>query len=157
MRRPTTASCVYCPSISRELPDGFTSSAAPISCRAESDAQPVLKFRNYQPHSEQLHGLGVEKPVVPSVEDQIDAAEIVHNDTTQEPLINLAPKRANWDLKRDLEPQLKKLRGMTDRAIIGLIAKRVAEEQDAESGGGGGPDLALAVEQQGQADKDDES
>ena len=83
----------------------------------------------------------------------MDAAEIVHNDATQEPLLNLAPKRANWDLKRDLEPQLKKLRAMTDRAIVGLIAKRVAEEQG-ESGEG--PDLALAVEQQGRVNDDDD-
>lgn len=46
---------------------------------------------------------------------------IVHGDATQEPLLNLAPKKVNWDLKRDLEPQLKKLRAMTDRAIINLI------------------------------------
>lgn len=72
-------------------------------------------------------------------------------------MINLAPKRANWDLKRDLEPQLKKLRAMTDRAIVGLIAKRVAAEQQLEtSGQGDGPDLALAVEQQGRANVDDD-
>ena len=40
----------------------------------------------------------------------------MHNDATQEPLLNLAPKRPNWDLKRDLEPQMNKLRKMTDRA-----------------------------------------
>ena len=80
----------------------------------------------------------------------MDAAEIIHNDATQEPLLNLAPKRANWDLKRDLEPQLKKLRTMTDRAIVGLISKRVAEEQT-EEGEGEGPDLALVVAQQGKA------
>ena len=27
----------------------------------------------------------------------------------------------NWDLKRDIEPQMKKLRAATDRAIIELI------------------------------------
>lgn len=80
---------------------------------------------------------------------QVDTAEIIHNDATQEPLLNLAPKRANWDLKRDLEPQMKKLRSMTDRAIVQLIAKRVSEEQQSE---GQGPDLALAAEQQRKAE-----
>mmetsp|Transcript_21927 Transcript_21927/g.49470 ORF Transcript_21927/g.49470 Transcript_21927/m.49470 type:complete len:122 (-) Transcript_21927:634-999(-) len=117
--------------------------------------EPVIKFRNYTPRSEQLQGTELPKPEVPSVEEQIDAAEIVHNDATQEPLLNLAPKRANWDLKRDLEPQLKKLRAMTDRAIVGLIAKRVAEEQAAD-GDGDGPDLVVAAEQQGKADAADE-
>lgn len=46
---------------------------------------------------------------------------------------------------------------MTDRAIVGLIAKRVAAEQQLEtSGQGDGPDLALAVEQQGRANVDDD-
>jgi len=52
---------------------------------------------------------------------QVGSAAIVHSDPTQEPLLNLAPKKVNWDLKRDMEPQLKKLRAMTDRAIIQLI------------------------------------
>ena len=41
-----------------------------------------------------------------------------------------------------MEPQMKKLRGMTDRAIVELIRQRVAEES------GEGADLSLAVEQQ---------
>ena len=107
----------------------------------------------------------VEKPSVPSVEEQVEPAEIVHNDATQEPLLNLAPKRPNWDLKRDLEPQMKKLRGMTDRAILRAIAARVeAEEQQQQAGGGGSAadggekvDLARAVErQQKMAAQDDD-
>ena len=56
----------------------------------------------------------------------------MHNDATQEPLLNIAPERANWDLKRDLEPQMKRLRSQTDRAILRLIAERVATEQQPE-------------------------
>jgi len=41
-----------------------------------------------------------------------------HTDPTQEPLLSLAPKKVNWDLKRDIEPQMKKLRAATDRTII---------------------------------------
>ena len=54
--------------------------------------------------------------------------------------------RRNWDLKRDMEPQMKKMRGMTDRAIVELIRQRVAEES------GEGTDLSLAVEQQQRAE-----
>ena len=81
----------------------------------------------------------------------------MHNDATQEPLLNLAPKKANWDLKRDLEPQMKKLRGMTDRAILRLIAQRVAaEQQQGEGGAEEQVDLAKAVErQQKMAEEDD--
>jgi coiled-coil domain-containing protein 12 len=51
----------------------------------------------------------------------VGSAAIIHSDATQEPLLNLAPKKVNWDLKRDMEPQMKKLRAMTDRAIIQII------------------------------------
>ena len=81
------------------------------------------------------------------------SAEILHNDATQEPLLNLAPKKANWDLKRDIEPQMKKLRSATDRAIIELIRKRVSEEQNDEGAQGA---LAAAVARQEQADRDDD-
>ena len=71
----------------------------------------------------------------------------MHDDATQEPLLNLAPKRPNWDLKRDLEPQMKKLRSLTDRSIVKLIAQRVAAEQEEQQGEGGEQvDLAAAVD-----------
>ena len=74
-----------------------SSSSAPPPAKPE----PVLRFRNHQPVSESLQEVvvQVEKPIVPSVEEQVEPAEIVHNDATQEPLLNLAPKRPNWDLK----------------------------------------------------------
>ena len=101
---------------------------------------------------------------MPAAEEQIkDVAEVVHNDATQEPLLNLAPKRPNWDLKRDLEPQMKKLRGMTDRAILRLIAERVTKEQ-AEGGEGGSSsgkddklDLAAAVNRQIATEADEDA
>jgi len=109
-----------------------------------SEEGPKIRFRNHQPRSESLQELTIENAVAPKVDDEVGTAEVIHNDATQEPLLNLAPKRPNWDLKRDLEPQLKKLRHMTDRAIVGLIAARVAEEAE-KKGGGDGPDLASAV------------
>lgn len=119
-----------------------------------ADAEgPVLRFRNYKPQTDELQRLQVEKPAVPTVEEQVGSAEILHNDATQEPLLNLAPKKANWDLKRDIEPQMKKLRAATDRAIIELIRKRVSEEASDEGAQGA---LAAAVARQEQADRDDD-
>lgn len=124
-----------------------------------SDTEPVLRFRNHQPTSDALQGLNVERPTVPTVEEQVGTAEAVHNDATQEPLLNLAPKRPNWDLKRDLEPQMKKLRSMTDRAIVRLIRERVSaeEQQSSNDAGGSEPpgeriDLASAIDRQQQLD-----
>ena len=78
-------------------------------------------------------------------------------------MLNLAPKRPNWDLKRDLETQSKRLRAMTDRAIVRLIAARVAEEQEEEREATEGSskdenvvDLANAVARRQELDGDDE-
>jgi len=80
----------------------------------------------------------------------VGTSAVIHNDATQEPLLNLAPKKVNWDLKRDLEQPMKKLRAMTDRAIIEIIRHRVESEQqeEEEDKAQGSTDLASAVAQQ---------
>lgn len=120
---------------------------------------PVIRFRNYQPKSDELQGLSVEKPDAPNVEDLVGPSVAIHNDATQEPLLNLAPKKINWDLKRDLEPQLKKLRAATDRAIIELIRERVGNEQQSETqdGASQGANLAAAVEQRARVEAQEEN
>ncbi|KAJ2075299.1 hypothetical protein GGH13_000706 [Coemansia sp. S155-1] len=51
----------------------------------------------------------------------------------------IAPKRANWDLKRDLQKQLDALKPLNNAAIADLVRKRVQASNDAEG-------LADAVE-----------
>lgn len=36
-------------------------------------------------------------------------------------LVNVAPKKANWDLKRDVEKKLAKLERRTQRAILEIM------------------------------------
>ena len=93
-----------------------TEGRARRASREPSD-EPVLRFRNYQPKSEDLKGNEIAPPSVPSVEDQVGAAEVLHHDATQEPLLNLAPKKANWDLKRDIEPQARPPMTPAHRAV----------------------------------------
>ncbi|VVT54231.1 uncharacterized protein SAPINGB_P003972 [Magnusiomyces paraingens] len=40
-------------------------------------------------------------------------------------LESLQPKRANWDLKRDVEPQLKVLEAQTQNAIVQIVRERL--------------------------------
>ena len=42
----------------------------------------------------------------------------------------MAPKKPNWDLKRDLEPKLEKLERKTAVAIAEMIRKRLKEQGD---------------------------
>lgn len=42
-----------------------------------------------------------------------------------ETLLDLAPKKANWDLKRDVEKRLEKLERRTMRALLELAQEEV--------------------------------
>ena len=46
--------------------------------------------------------------------------------TTQN-LTNLAPRKVDWDLKRDISKKLEKLERRTQRAIVELIRKELYE------------------------------
>jgi coiled-coil domain-containing protein 12 len=41
---------------------------------------------------------------------------------------NIAPKKINWDLKRDIQPKLAKLEKRTQRAIVDMLKKRLEME-----------------------------
>eukprot|EP00937_MAST-01D_sp_MAST-1D-sp2_P001612 g1612.t1 len=54
----------------------------------------------------------------------------------EEQQLNIAPKKPDWDLKRDVEKRLAKLKRRTQRAVVELIRKRIAEEREQEEAGG---------------------
>jgi coiled-coil domain-containing protein 12 len=45
----------------------------------------------------------------------------------------LAPKKINWDLKRDIQPKLNKLDRRTQRAIVQLLQERLGRDADASA------------------------
>ncbi|XP_056661165.1 coiled-coil domain-containing protein 12 isoform X1 [Monodelphis domestica] len=87
-----------------------------------------LKLRNYVPEDEELKKRKVPQAKPASVEekvkDQLEAAK-------PEPIIeevdlaNLAPRKPDWDLKRDVAKKLEKLEKRTQRAIAELIRKLI--------------------------------
>jgi len=62
-------------------------------------------------------------------------------------LINIAPKRVNWDLKRETEKKLAKLERKTQEAIHTLIRQRLAAQK------GDDADLIGILNAQQQADQ----
>lgn len=56
---------------------------------------------------------------------------------------NLAPKKPDWDLKRDIGPKLEKLEKRTQKAIAELIRERLKEE-DLANAVAAGASAALA-------------
>ncbi|XP_046846487.1 coiled-coil domain-containing protein 12-like [Xenia sp. Carnegie-2017] len=99
------------------------------STESES-AVKVIKFRNYQPKDEALkeQKLSGAKPL--SVEQEVkEHVEKGKSDVVNEvDLSNLAPRKPDWDLKRDVAKKLEKLERRTQRAIIELIRSRLQEE-----------------------------
>ncbi|XP_036123300.1 coiled-coil domain-containing protein 12 isoform X2 [Molossus molossus] len=92
-----------------------------------------LRLRNYIPEDEDLKRRRVPqaKPVAveEKVKEQLEAAK-------PEPVIeevdlaNLAPRKPDWDLKRDVAKKLEKLEKRTQRAIAELIRERLRGQED---------------------------
>ncbi|XP_021397910.1 coiled-coil domain-containing protein 12 isoform X2 [Lonchura striata] len=91
-----------------------------------------IKLRNYDPEDEELkkRKLPPAKPasVEETVKEQLEAAK-------PEPIIdevdlaNLAPRKPDWDLKRDVSKKLEKLEKRTQRAIAELIRERLKGQE----------------------------
>eukprot|EP00798_Chlamydomonas_sp_ICE-L_P023793 gene23793-9355_t len=94
---------------------------------------PVLKFRNYIVKDDKIEHEVVAPAVVPKfVEPVVDKQEQESNQ--EELLLNVAPKKANWDLKRDVQDKLDKLERRTQRAIVGIMQDDEKERMEAEGG-----------------------
>ena len=75
---------------------------------------------------------------------------------SQVDLFSLQPKRPNWDLKRDMEKKLERLKPRTDGAIAKLVRERLLGEK--RKGGdavGGEADLARMVEMREQHEREE--
>ncbi|KAG7335892.1 hypothetical protein KOW79_000585 [Hemibagrus wyckioides] len=87
-----------------------------------------LKLRNYTPEDEELKERQVPKAKPASVEDKVkDQLEAANPEPVIEEvdLANLAPRKPDWDLKRDVAKKLEKLEKRTQKAIAELIRDRL--------------------------------
>ncbi|KAL2720377.1 coiled-coil domain-containing protein 12 [Vespula squamosa] len=93
---------------------------------------PMPKFRSYKPQDESLKEKVLEdaKPgdVESEVQDQLSAAKskVVIEELD---ISNLAPRKPDWDLKRDVSKKLEKLERRTQKAIAELIRERLKQDQ----------------------------
>lgn len=100
---------------------------------SSNEVLPKPVFRSYKPADENLNDL-VLPNITPSdvnseVKDQLESAksEMVID---QLDVTSLAPRKPDWDLKRDVEKKLQKLERQTQRAIAELIRERLKEHQE---------------------------
>ncbi|XP_010248829.1 PREDICTED: coiled-coil domain-containing protein 12 isoform X2 [Nelumbo nucifera] len=92
-----------------------------------------MKFRNYLPHDKQLQEGKLAPPVLPKFEDPV-ATEPPPSQKTEDPFVNIAPKKPNWDLRRDVQKRLEKLERRTQKAIFQLMEED-RQKQEAEENG----------------------
>ncbi|KAI8907251.1 mRNA splicing factor [Gorgonomyces haynaldii] len=102
-----------------------------------------LRFRTYEPTDEHLKQHKQEAPKIgPKANEVEETIEVmtkrIHEEAMEEEqnikseldLSNLAPKKPNWDLKRELEPKLEKLERQLAVAITDLIRERLRAQKD---------------------------
>mmetsp|Transcript_31198 Transcript_31198/g.43236 ORF Transcript_31198/g.43236 Transcript_31198/m.43236 type:complete len:134 (+) Transcript_31198:131-532(+) len=117
--------------------------AAELSTQEDSDQQKEeetevpVKFRNYLPKDEDLQKVKVDAAKANEFEEIVltPAAGLDEAVDGEDAIANLAPKKANWDLKRDASKKLEKLERRTQRAMIELMQENQAPNED-----GGGED-----------------
>mmetsp|Transcript_5784 Transcript_5784/g.8187 ORF Transcript_5784/g.8187 Transcript_5784/m.8187 type:complete len:126 (-) Transcript_5784:237-614(-) len=125
-----------------------------------------MTFRNYQPKSSEIKHFAMKKITSSAIEDEIDKeiAEALEKADDQDAVLAIAPRKPNWDLKRDVERKMQVLQARTDRAVVQLIRQRIKQDRGSsateEKSGKDDASLTLAREVakagKGAADSDDE-
>lgn len=135
--------------------------------REKEEVEAVMKYRNYDPETN-APKLGFLNDPTPADQPTVETrgSELVAQ-TRSEDLtraVDAAPldiatiqsRKPNWDLKRDLERKLEKVRGRQEAVVAKIVRARIlASKADGAaslgSGNGREPDLALQVEQKERA------
>lgn len=100
-----------------------------------SDEDVQLKFRNYHPADKKLKAFRLKREarkdqnwVLGELKEILACAV-----KTQDINLDVAPKKANWDLKRDLAPKLEILNKKTERAVLEMIRAKAEQQEKEES------------------------
>ncbi|CAK9184042.1 unnamed protein product [Ilex paraguariensis] len=104
---------------------------------AEEETNLNMKFRNYLPHDKQLQEGKLAPPVLPQFEDPVAIAP-PPEEKKEDPFLNIAPKKPNWDLRRDVQKKLDKLEKRTQKAMFQFMEEQEKEKQLAEEDGRNG-------------------
>ncbi|KAL8570181.1 hypothetical protein ACOMHN_030980 [Nucella lapillus] len=104
-----------------------------VSETTSQEKLPRPVFRSYRPQAEKLQEsvLPRIKPgdVMEEIQTQLQAGKSEHS-VNEVDLVNLAPRKPDWDLKRDCAKKLERLEKRTQRAIAELIRERLKASQD---------------------------
>lgn len=121
----------------------------------QEDLMKKLKFRNYNPRSEELKKYVEEtepadtelKRLREEYDKMLSDANAKFNNPATD-LDIIVPKKVNWDLKLQFAPKLKTMQRQTHRALLEMAREKVAD--------GAGTQLVSAVAQASQLASNDE-
>jgi len=88
----------------------------------------------------------VEEKAIDLAVEALEEADKANKDAGEVDLFALQPKKANWDLKRELEQKLERLKPKTDAAIARLVRERLLQEKKAGGGEAQEGDLSKMME-----------
>ncbi|KAJ3770760.1 mRNA splicing factor [Lentinula raphanica] len=104
--------------------------------KRKENSQGIIKNRNFDPESRTLKKhAGSEDVEMDTVEKKVEglAEQVIAEDEEKRAedlnVFNIAPKRPNWDLKRETDKKLAKLERKTQEAIHTLIRQRLAAQK----------------------------
>jgi coiled-coil domain-containing protein 12 len=116
-----------------KAPDQAVESAAVLKSK--------LIFRNYQPYDTKLKQLVAKDENETQLANAVDGlqAKVVEMDAIKRELallksdeINIVPKKANYDLKKQVEARLEKLKRRTQKAIVEMLREKIALNNDSD-------------------------
>jgi coiled-coil domain-containing protein 12 len=92
-----------------------------------------LKFRNYTPLDEKLRQYKLPRPedIFKDVQDTFNKLGAIQDDDDAL-FLNLTPKKANWDLKRDIEKKLNRVERQTLQAITEIVRDKLNKKPKTE-------------------------
>ncbi|KAI0273429.1 mRNA splicing factor [Gloeopeniophorella convolvens] len=127
----------------------------------EDAPESVLTNRNFDPQTRTLRKRQGDEEMEDTVEQNVRglAEQIIAEDEAKRAqdldLLNIAPKRPNWDLKREMERKVAKLERQTQQAIHTLIRQRLAAQKGQSDDLVGAMQAAANAENDPPSDDDD--
>merc|ERR1711920_368255 len=112
-----------------------------------------IRFRNYMPRTVELKDFCLAKITSSRIEDEIDneIETAIAAAEDQEAVLAIAPRKPNWDLKRDVERKMQVLQARTDRAVVQLIRQRIKADKVPQ------PEVGAANPEDNQGRRDEQS
>ena len=100
----------------------------------------IIRFKNYKPYDSSLTVkeavVREDTPVAVEVSSSLTRPEtdLIKIELAQynEEELNVVPKKANWDLKSQIDEKLNRLKRKTQRAIVDILREKLAERSDDE-------------------------